>query len=181
MIVQTLTVITGDDQQRAVPGRVGLETLHQPSELRVGIGQLAVVRPVTVVMRVRKRRHVGPMGIVDVEPGEQPLAWPAVEPVQQMIHTIPGVPRGGLRVLRVTRLGLRRLHTGVESLVQAEPLGDDLHRRKSGRGKAGTLQRLGEGVRRRAQLEEDVVANAVVLGVDAGEHRRVRRQRGRDR
>ena len=70
VIAEPLAVIAGDDDQRAIHLSVRAQRFEKPRELRVRVGDLAVIWRLRA-RAVFGRRFVGGVRIVEVEPQEE--------------------------------------------------------------------------------------------------------------
>ena len=71
VLAKPLAMVRQDDQQRvlAVAGRA--QRLQHAPELRVGERDLAVVRPIREALLERRRRRVGRVRVVEMDPREE--------------------------------------------------------------------------------------------------------------
>jgi hypothetical protein len=82
-------VAGGDDQRIAIPA-VGVEELEKPSQLRVGIRDLAVVLAAAKLSGERFRRLIGVVRVVEVYPNEPRTATVSSEPALGLGDHIAG-------------------------------------------------------------------------------------------
>jgi hypothetical protein len=118
LVPQALPMVAGDDDQRAVEKAFLLETVQDGPDVMVHIRDLAVVGTVGELFPVGRRGLVGEMGIVIMDPAEEPAGRCLVEPVCEPGEGLlgPALLVHGLQGL----LGLERIVVNVEAAAEAE-------------------------------------------------------------
>ena len=170
MLTPRFTVIGGDNDQR--PHALGV--CQQRRQRAVGIGDLASVWVVAVLLVERRRRQVRRMGIVDMHPGKPGVAL-ASDPAardgndcgrRSLWHQITVVARTRDEIVIC-----------IEALRQAETR---VERKRADEGAGGItfrLQAFCPGVEHIADTKPVIVVHAVPARVEAREDRGMRRQR----
>ena len=181
MITETFAMIGEHDNQSLaiVPG--GAQCVQHPSNLGIGKRDLPVVGPAGEPIGKRRRRIVGCVRIVEMQPGKEWRAARSAVGCEPGDGGISDLVRTPLRAL-IDRAGL------VEFLVElvetlAEPEGGRNRVRAHERGGAipARFQSRGQCRMARAEREHNVAAHAVRRRIVAGENRRMRRRRERRR
>src|SRR5262249_35560786 len=80
MFAQTFSVISYDHDHCSFIPSLLLEVSKEVAQRRIRVGNFSVVRPVFVKVRIRGRRLVWIMGIIEVHPNEACTVWVCVEP-----------------------------------------------------------------------------------------------------
>lgn len=176
VVTQALPVIGDDDHQRLLGALQIFENLEQPAQLLVDERDLSVIRVVLGGLRDRIRQLIGGMGVVVVDPQEERIGSRFAQPPNRtvggpvpssLIGPAQTILRGGFVVVQ------------VEALIQAELRVQDERRHHGRRGVSAGGQHLGQGRLRRRQRKKPVGSGTVMVGVQSGHDRRVRRQRRR--
>ena len=173
VLPEALAVVRNHGHDRVVFVARGPEPFQDASELCIGERDLAVVGPVLERRVVRRRRPVGRVRIVEVEPGQEGPPVLVSEPGQGRVHRFVG---RALRGAGGPALGF------VEALAEVsnpcwkpKAAGDRVGRDEGPGAIALPLEEGGQGQVLRAQGEDDVVAHAVHGRVVAGQDGGVRR------
>ena len=171
MLAETFAVIAGEhDRDRTV--HLLLKRGSESSELSIHERNLAVVRLFRIAAAKRFRRRVGIVRIVVVDPEKERLRRRPLQKVDRAIRRLLRGPFGtSARQLVIVN---------IESSRQSEAprQGEGRHERRrsiSGRMQSFADQRL------RIRDVPRVFVNAVAGGIEARQHRRMRRQRLRHR
>ena len=139
-------------------------------------GDLAVVEVRGEARGERLGRHVGEVGLVEVDPEERLGAALRGQPAPRRFHG--RAPRPLLHEERGAALGVAEpVVVDVEPAVEAEARVEGERAHEGAGAIAGLAQERGQGVGVRREAEARVVADAVVERVAAGEDVRVRGQR----
>ena len=159
------------------------EKVDEPADLRVGGGNLPVVRALERRRKARTiglGRHVRAVRIVEMHPREKRLVAFAGQPGQRVVddlaaRTLRRVEPGGHFKTRQIEVVV----VVVESLRDAPPVVEDVGADESAGAIAACLQHFGQRRDLVADVEAAVVAHAMEGRERAGQQRRVRRQRQR--
>ncbi len=202
VIAETFSVVCREHYQRALVEPEALELREYAPDAVVGERDLTRIAIVGEARLERDRRRIGKVRVVVVEPEEErtrAVLAQEGDPVARDLCRAAGIevdgPRLGLardegaRVVQQSVRGdgdLLRLDAGrIEIAKLPEALGDsrravqDDGRDLRARGIAGVAQPLGERDALLGELVHAVLAHAMVIGVEAGQDRGVRRQRVR--
>ena len=179
---QAFAVVRSQHDHRRLGHTETLEPRHQPSDLRIDEGHLAVVRPPRVPRPKIFGRLVGRMGIKEVQPQKErsggPLP-PILQPAKGPTHPLVG-RRSGVHHLVERSVGSRTIVVVIEPAIEAERSVQNEGRHKSRAIVTNGREALRQSGRRRP-CAHAVVDDAVVPGLDPGVQRPMRRQRQRYR
>jgi hypothetical protein len=196
VIAESLAMVAGHHDDRPALERDRVQPLQHSGHLRIGVGDLGVVAGSRVDGDAR-RRIVGRVGIVEVEPDEEWSlvlgAWSLVRPrsLVRPSSLVPYLqPRGraidddrrwpfGLEAFGGVRIAWDLIVVGVESAREAEAAIEHERADERGGAVAGRFEQRGDGWMGRVGLIDAVFADAVLRWKQAGQDRRVRRQRQR--
>ena len=179
VLAERLPVIGKDGHHRVLLVARGAQPVEHAAELRIGVGDLAVVRPAGEGGPVRLGRVVRGMRVVEVHPDEErPVRGRRGQPPEGGVHD---VARGTLRPRARDGAVLEVLAERVEALPEPEGGGHGVGAHEGRRAVTPPLQHRGQRLMLRVEREDDVVADAVDGRVEAGEDRRVGGAGQRDR
>ena len=183
VFAQRFAVVAHDDNHGVRQAAAAGEKVDEPADLRVGGGDLSVVRPLERRRKARAiglGRHVRAVRIVEMHPREKRLVAFAGQPGQRVVDHLAA--RALRRVEPGGHFKTRQIEVVVvvvESLRDAPPVVEDVGPDESARAIAVCLQHLGQRRDLVADVEAAVVAHAMEGRERAGEQRRVGRQRQR--
>ena len=170
---EALPVVPDQDEQRVVRERVLVQPVEQPPDQGIGEQHLRVIGGFGVAAdpgRPRFRRLVGPVRVIEVDPGEEPFLLHPVHPVERRLEDL--VP-GALHAVEADPLELAEVEVvevAVESLVEPPAGVDD----EGGDERAGPVprraQRLGERFGVLPHVVAAVVPYSIEHRVGPGEH-----------
>ena len=175
VIPQSLAVIRRDDHQRVRAPVAGRHDLEKPAHVLVGGSDLAQVGIPGEAGRERRRRLVGNVGLVQVDPEEPGLALVPPPPGRGGRHHLVAAPlRDGEALGRTLRVGVV-----VDLEPPVQPVAGVQRERGDERRGAESSVAEGFGGRRHrfGQHEAGVIAHPVLVGQAARQKVRVRRQR----
>ncbi len=173
VVAEPFTVIRHEEDRRLPVQLLALERVQQPADHLVVVRHLLVVRGEA---GERRPLHVRAVHVVQVQEQEEARRALAVEPLLGRRFRVGAVAPDVAH--RRARRG--RGHVGVE---EVEPLADARvgaqHERRhdAAGGEPALVEQAGQRLGVRLQDETEVVADAVLEGELAGQHRGVRRQR----
>src|SRR5205823_8342537 len=121
-----------------------LQERQQPSDLRVGERNLAVVEASAIAAGVRLRRCVRKMGIVKVDPQKKGLPGSLLQPAQRLIHHQVAAPLSEVEIGFVEPAEVEVVKVGLKSLIQSESGVENGRADKGGRRVAAIAQDLGQ-------------------------------------
>ena len=78
VVAEAFAVVAGQDDRRSAGQTARVEKVEQAQKLRVDVGDLAQVRPIRVLLRERRRRCIGRVRVIEVDP-KKPLATRPLE------------------------------------------------------------------------------------------------------
>src|SRR5258708_428801 len=112
VLAERFTVVADEDDDRLLPIDRGQQTPY----LSIDVGDLAVVR-----LRVRRRRCIRGVRIVEVDPGEERSGVAVLQPVQ---GTVDRVAAPSLRIVgrRAARVADHGIVVNVESTIETESM-----------------------------------------------------------
>ena len=175
VIAQPFAVVRHDCDNRAVEPSARLQTIEQPADQFIGVGDLAVVG---LRHSMRCRRRVRRMRLVEVKKREHLRVGLTIEPGAERVDGEAAVAlRVGQRF--TTPCHLDRIVEEVEPVGDARLMPQNVRRHGGARRVAAGFEARRERAAGGLQRVPDVVANAVVSGKESGHQRCVRRQRQR--
>ena len=171
MLAERLAVIAndGNDRVRAIDRR------EQSADLRVDVGNLAVVR-----LRVRRRRRVRRVRVVQMHPCEERLPAALLQPGKRAIDGGVAAPLCLEHVCFVRRVARNLVVVQIEAATQPESMIE--HERADERAGAisAAIQNRRKVIAIRRKRVRPVVANAVMQWQHSREQRAVRGKRERN-
>jgi hypothetical protein len=127
MIAEAFAVVAHDYDDRAIEEVVCVQVRDDAAHLRVGEGNLCIVRAAAQTGGVRFRRFVRRVRIVQVEPAEEARAACAVEPPQCLVHDFVrrplDVPQRDPAVLRQVEVVEVRVEPLIEPPLRVQDVG----------------------------------------------------------
>jgi hypothetical protein len=179
VVAQAFSVVGGHDEHGLVPEAEAREGGVEPAEELVRPGHLAVVGALGVPGGVGLGRLVGVVGIVEVQPEEEPPRRPQrrlrlLEPGHGLGRRAVAPLLDGVQELSFPAAPCELVGVDVEAAVQAGRGIEHGRGDEGGGGEAGALQDLGEERHRRNHRGRDVVADPRRRGQAPGEDRDVR-------
>ena len=151
VLVEPFAVVGGHDEQRVVAPPCLGEHRVEPAHQIVGPGHLAVVEPAGVARRVRFRRLVRIVRIVEVNPREAPLRSGLAEPRRGFGHRRVAALLDRIEEPRVVVANLEPVGVGVEPAAESGLLRQHDRGHEGAGSEPALLQDLGEqGHARRA-------------------------------
>ena len=175
VVPQALSVVRGHDQQGLLSQALGVEPGHEPPQLSVGIGDLAVVGALGKALSIGLGGQIRVVRVEEVHPRKKWPGRPAAEPGQGGVDHLPGRP---LQPRVVGGRGLARTIGVVEArepLVEARASGHGVGADERGGGVALLPEQRGQGWNLGREGSGKVVPDLVLVRVAAGEDRDVRR------
>jgi hypothetical protein len=181
VLAERLAVIGDVEDDGVAPPARAVERREEASDLGVGVGDLAGIgrRSPAAILLGRRVRLVR---IVQVDPQvERMAATPRrAEPRERSVHDAAARPLDIGEVAALEARVIERVVVGLMALGEAPPRGEHVGA-DEGRGVVAALEQpLGQRSRGRRQHEAAVVPDAVARGIEAREHRRMRRERHGD-
>ena len=175
VIAESFAVVGDENNDCAIENAARGQAIDEPADDLVRIRDLSVVR---LCVRVRRRRRVRRVRLIEMEKGEERLAGVAVDPGGQRVG-------GDLPV--ALRFGERFARTGdgqpvveeIEPAIDAGLVAQHVRRDRGAGDVARGLEPDGECALGGRDGVADIVADAVMQGQPAAQQRRVRGQRER--
>ena len=169
VIVQPLTMIRDDGDDRGPEQAAGVQPLEKPADQLVGVRDLAVVR---IGHSMARRRRIGRVRLVQMKECEDRTARVSVDPAGQRVHRDPAV---ALRVgERFTGSGdLNPVVEEIEPAIDAGLMAKNVCGHGTAGGVAGRLEPAGERALIRFERVANVVADTVTEGYETREQRRM--------
>ena len=182
VLAERFAVIGGEDEQRVVADAEARQRPVEASDQLVGPGDFAVVRALGVSRGIGFGWFVRRVRIVEMHPRKRPLAPVAFEPCRRVGDRDVAAFFQDVEEARLVRRVGAEIETIGELVEPARQTGlrrQHDRRHESGGIESGGLERLRHRRHIRGQRARDVVADAVLRRIEAGEDRDVRRPRDR--
>ncbi len=176
VVAQPLAVVAGH-RHHGLPGQAALlERRQQAADLLVDRGDLAIIGTPGMALAVRRRRRVGGMGVVQVDPEEEGtgvIGPGRGEPGEGAVDHLPARPFG-FEGRAGDRIPLDLVIVDLEPAPQAEPAVEHEGADEGAGAVALRREQRGQGGRPLGEGADAVVAQAVMRRQKAGEHAGVR-------
>ena len=180
VLAKALAMIAGHRHDSRCRRAARAENLDDPRDLRIRVGDLAVVRIAIRFFRIPGRRFVRRMGIVEVHPQKERRSR-LVQPGDSAVDNVAAAPLG-LEASALIGIAPDAVVVGIESVGEPESTVEHVGANKGARPIPRILKPAGQRRRRGLRREHDtVVPDAMGDRQEASHDRDVRRQRERHR
>ena len=174
VLPQALAVIRGHDEKSVLAQAEPSEGLVEAAHQAVGPRHLAVVGPTRVLRGIGLGGIVGIVGIVEVQPEEEPARRPRLEPGDRLRQGLVPPFLDAVQEARIVAGSVREtVGVDVEAAMEARLRGEDHRGDEGARREAAALEDGSQGGDSRGERGRDVVADGAAPGVEAREQRDV--------
>ena len=180
---QRLSMIGHHRNQRFIEEPVLPQLRKQLAQRGICVRDLAVVRLRRIALFEWRRRVVGVVRIVEVNPEKERRVFELTEPAERMVDDHAGAPFDGLVAIRTMAAKVEARVIDVKPAIEAGSGAVERVEDQRGHEGSGVVALLVEQVRqvRKARRNRDSeIVHVVELRVSTGEDRRVRSRRQRN-
>ncbi len=175
-VVPEALAVVGRDDDEGVQGLARLlQPLEKPSDLRVGVGHLAVVGYRPEALPPGGRGVVRRVGVEDVDPGEERPVAGGSQPRQRRVHDRGRAAGAALQAQSPSGRAAEGVVEDVEAPIEPRVAGYRVGPDEPARRVAGLSEQCGQGRVGRVEGRREVVADPVLVGLPSREDRDVGR------